>query len=224
MNSRQRTLCFKCLQPLKTCFCGHLRPFNSHLRFVILIHPLETRRRIATGRMSYLTLQNSHLIRGYDFSNNLSLNELLKDPAIYPVVLYPGKTSTNLSTLSDQQRGTIFPEGRQPMIIVIDGTWGTAGKMLRRSGNLVDLPRICFTPPHPSNFRVRQQPKSECFSTIEAIHHVIELVGGNYGFDRTTRAHDSLLYVFDKMVEQQLEFVRHSKALGKSSRHTSTRH
>ena len=218
-DRRRRELCFTCLQPLRTCYCAHVRPFDPNLKFVILIHPLEVRRRIATGRMSHLCLQGSHLLMGYDFTYNSTLNDLLADPCHYPVVLYPGRNSVNLTSLTPPQRRNIFPPGREPLILVIDGTWGTAKKMLRRSRNLFSLPRICFSPEKPSHFRVRQQPKPECYSTIEAIHHVIELLGESRGFDLADNHHGNLLHVFDKMVEQQLDFIRESEARGLGSRH-----
>ncbi len=215
-----RKVCGTCRQPDFTCYCRHLRPFNPLIEFVILIHPLEMRRRIASGRMSHLSLTGSRLIAGYDYSENPEVNELLTDSRNHCVVLYPGKNSQNLTHLSEPQRAELFPNGKRPVVIAIDGTWSTARKMMNRSRNLFKLPRICFTPPKPSNFRVRQQPKPECYSTLEAIHHIIELTGQGCGFDTASRAHDGLLHAFDKMVEQQLEFIRTTHQWRRRSRHT----
>jgi DTW domain-containing protein YfiP len=80
--------------------------------------------------------------------------------------------------------------------------------MIRQSENLKSLPRICFSPAKPSNFRVRKQPHPNCYSTIEAIHHTIELVGASQGFSTDQREHDKLLTAFDFMVERQLNFIQ----------------
>jgi DTW domain-containing protein YfiP len=156
---------------------------------------------------------------GYDFSNNEELNAILAEPTHHPVVLYPGPASVDLTKLKANARPTIFPRNKIPLIIVIDGTWSTARKMLRRSRNLNRLPRICFTPDRPSQFQfqVRQQPKPQCLSTIEAIHQVIELL------NPSTPEHDNLIFVFQKMVEQQLEFIRQSHARNRGSRHRRRR-
>ncbi|MGZ3722333.1 MAG: tRNA-uridine aminocarboxypropyltransferase [Bdellovibrionales bacterium] len=214
-----RLLCMTCLQPQMMCYCRHVRRFDPRIKFVILIHRLEVRRRIATGRLSYLSMENSELMMGYDYSKNQRLTEIVKDPANYPVILYPGPKSLNLTPMSGDERAQVFPAGKQPVVIVIDGTWGTAGKMLSRSENLQGLSRICFTPDRPSNFRVRKQPKKECFSTVEAIHQTIEMVGPGRGFDVAGGSHHALLSVFDVMVEQQLEFVRLSRLESRQSRH-----
>lgn len=218
-RSYGRSLCWTCLQPLQTCYCQHVHAFDPKMKFIILIHPLELRRRIATGRMSHLCLQHSQLILGHDYTANARVNQILSDPGCHSVILYPGFGSTNLSKLAPAGRRDLFPPDKELAIFVIDGTWSTARKMLKHSRNLRTLPRICFTPERPSTFRVRKQPKPECYSTVEAIHQTLELVGPTCGFDITTREHDGLLQVFGKMVEQQLEFIRISHTTRRFSRH-----
>ncbi|MES2934386.1 MAG: tRNA-uridine aminocarboxypropyltransferase [Pseudomonadota bacterium] len=200
-----RASCSACLQSQFNCYCPHIVAFDPQIEFVILIHPIEVRRRIATGRMSHLCLQHSHLILGQDYSDNAQVNQLLNDPAKQAVMLYPGQNSTNLSALSLAERSAPFALDKKLVIFVIDGTWATARNMVRQSRNLQDLPRVCFSLDRPSSFRVRKQPAPGCYSTIEAIHEVIELVAPIYGF--AGRAHDNLLHVFDHMVERQLQFV-----------------
>ncbi|NUN05154.1 MAG: DTW domain-containing protein [Bdellovibrio sp.] len=203
-----RELCTTCLQPSFGCYCSHVQQFDPAISFVILIHPIEVKRRIATGRMSHLCLKNSHLIMGQDYSGSVQVQNLIDDPQFHSVILYPGVKSQNLTEMSSAQRDALVPVGKKLRIFVVDGTWATAKKMVRQSKNLVSLPRICFSPSSPSNFRVRKQPQAHCYSTIEAIHHTIELVGHSQGFATASREHDKLLYVFDKMVERQLDFIR----------------
>jgi DTW domain-containing protein YfiP len=195
------------MQPHYSCYCEHIRRFDPNMKFVILIHPIEMKRRIATGRMSHLSLEDSNLIMGHDYSENKRVNEILADSRFHPVVLYPGPTSVNLTYLEAREREDLFPQDKRLAVFVIDGTWGTARQMMNRSQNLKTLPRISFSPPAPSNFRVRKQPRPGCYSTIEAIHHTIELLGQGRGFPTETRIHDHLLHVFARMVERQLEFV-----------------
>ncbi len=184
---------------------------------MILIHPIEFKRRIATGRMSHLCLQNSELIIGQNYSNNEFVNRVLSDPQNYCVILYPGRTSTDLTSLDMEARKDLIPKNKKLVIFVIDGTWATAGKMVHQSKNLISLPRLCFTPPAPSNFRVRKQPAPGCYSTVEAIHHTLELLGPTQGLDLLLKNHDKLLFVFDKMVEKQLEFIDRSRELPRST-------
>ena len=203
-----RVLCLRCLQPEFGCYCEHVQSFDPKIKFVILIHPIEVKRRIATGRMSHLVLKNSLLITGQDYSQNQAVNDIINNPKYDPVVLYPGPQALNISNLDASEKEKIFKSDREPVIFVIDGTWNTARKTMWQSQNLRALPKICFTPEHLSQFRVRKQPDPHCFSTIEAIHHTIELMGTSQGFKPETREHDKLIFVFNKMVERQLEFIR----------------
>lgn len=206
-----RDLCLTCRRPLLTCYCDHLRSFDPKIQFVILIHPREAKKKIATGRMSHLCLERSQLISGYDYSEDQRVNALLQDPENCPVILYPGKDSRNLSEMPPEERVFLFPEKKNLVVFVIDGTWITARKTLQRSKNLQNIRQICFTPGRPSRFRVRKQPKPNFFSTLEAIHQTIELLAGATGFDLSTRRHDSLLAVFDQMVDQQIELSSRPK-------------
>ena len=204
-----RASCNICLCSRSACYCSKLSAFDPKIQFCILIHPLEAKRRIATGRMSHLTLENSKLIRGEDFSKNSIVNQVISDPNYKSFILYPGAKAKNLSMMSVKDLKLSFGSqpGKRLTVFVIDGTWKTARKMLRLSKNLETLPRICFSPPALSRFRVRKQPRPEFYSTIEAIHHCIELLGPHCEFDTSSRKHDALIEVFDHMVEKQLKFV-----------------
>lgn len=167
--------------------------------------------------MSHLCLNNSYLIKGQNYSDNDLVNQRLADTSCHSVILYPGLKSENISKISPTETAQLFPKDKKLQIFVIDGTWATAKKMVRQSLNLAKLPRICFTPSKPSNFRVRKQPSASCYSTIEAIHHTIELLGDSQGFQTSKRQHDGLLNVFNYMVENQLEFIKKSNLNSRES-------
>ena len=202
-----RNLCVACMNPEFSCYCATIEKFDPGVQFVILIHPIEFQRRIATGRMSHLILQNSHLIRGQNFTNHSRVNSLIEDKKNHCVILYPSRTSINLSETKPEHQRSLFPKDKKVTVFVIDGTWATARQMMRQSENLQNLQRVCFTPLARSNFRVRKQPEEHCLSTIEAIHQFIDIASDHISFDRESRKHDILMKVFDTMVERQISFV-----------------
>ncbi len=206
-----RLLCTICLQPSFGCYCEFVQKIETSIKFVILIHPIEVKRRIATGRMAHLCLKNSELIMGQDYTYNERVNEIIQDPSFQPLILYPGKSAFNLNKIDNFKRSTLFPAGKKPVLFVIDGTWATAKKTMSQSQNLRNLTQVCFTPQMPSTFRVRKQPAPECYSTIEAIHYTLELLNTHTVQTGQNQAHDHLLVVFHKMVERQLEFIRKSQ-------------
>jgi tRNA-uridine aminocarboxypropyltransferase len=109
------------------------------------------------------------------------------------------------------QRAALVTTGRELNVFVLDGTWKTAGTMSRLSRNLQVLPRVCFIPPTPAAFRIRRQPHPDFYSTIEAIHHVIDLFAPTENENSAkTRPHDNLLAVFGTAVNRQLSYTDRS--------------
>ena len=200
-----RAQCYSCRRPRAFCYCALIEAFESETRFVILTQPREAKHRFGTGRMAHLSLRNSLLVEGVDFSADERIHRELHSPNGFPVLLFPGKDSLNLSQQTPEERMAMVPAGRRLIVFVLDGTWKSVRKMLRLSQNLASLPMICFEPPSPSNYRIRRQPKAHCYSTIEATHHVLDLF--------TLRgsaqcAHDNLLRVFRSVIDHQLTYTR----------------
>jgi DTW domain-containing protein YfiP len=199
-----RKNCSVCGFSKKTCYCHLIKSFDSKIIFAILIHKLEIERKIATGMLSHLILKNSYLVPGHDYTNDETVNQLIDNSQNHCVVLYPGDNSIDLSRLSNEEKTKIVPSGKQLVVIVIDGTWRTAKQTMRLSKNLAVLPKISFSHGAPSNFRVRKQPSSDFYSTVEAIHNTIELLEDSQGFNTGSREHDNLLEVFDYIVDTQI--------------------
>jgi DTW domain-containing protein YfiP len=141
------------------------------------------------------------------------VSEIISAKENHCVILYPGRHSVNLSTLTGRDRSKLIPVGKKLVIFVIDGTWNTSGRMIR-SDRLRDLPTISFNSNNLSRFRVRKQPAHECLSTIEAIHQTIDLLRTENGAGVPEREHDNLLTVFDQMVEFQLRFTEPRQGAG----------
>ena len=200
-----RAECYSCRRPRAFCYCALIEAFDSEPRFVILTQPREARHRFGTGRMAHLSLRNSLLVEGVDFSADERIHRELHDPNGFPVLLFPGKDSVNLSRQSPQQRMALIPAGRRLIVFVLDGTWKSVRKMLRLSQNLANLPMICFEPPSPSSYRIRRQPKAHYYSTIEAISHVLDLFTPR-GSSRFP--HDNLMKVFRAVIDRQVMHTR----------------
>lgn len=210
----QRPVCPACRKARNTCYCARIQSFNSGPRFVILIHPKESRKRIGTGRLSHLCLRNSELIEGIDFTDDARVNEILRDRASWPVVLYPGREALDISAAAGADLESLVPAEKQLVIVVIDGSWSCAQKMLRLSSNLRRLPQIQFTPSRRSIYEIRRQPREGCLSSLEAIHFVIERFNGSNRW-RSDPGHENLLEVFRFMIAQQLSYVAHPKQKAK---------
>jgi DTW domain-containing protein YfiP len=182
-----RERCLRCRRPLRACWCPHLRPVESETLACILQHPRERKTAIGTARMAHLSLPNSELHLGVSFEDHPRVRALAA--AEGTALLFPGAGALDPASL----------RGRRPRaVIVVDGTWSQARKVLKQNPFLEDLPRLAFTPERPSNYRIRAEPSGECVSTIEAVVH---LLGALEGAPERFRP---ILEAFDRMVDLQI--------------------
>ncbi|HLD22685.1 MAG TPA: tRNA-uridine aminocarboxypropyltransferase [Sulfuricurvum sp.] len=194
-----REKCYQCYRPISSCMCAHIRPIITQTKFVILMHPKEFKKtKNGTGRLTHLSLPNSELYIDIDFSEHTAINALINDPKNLCYVLYPGKNSLNLN----QEK--VEAEGKRVVIFIIDSTWPCSVKMLRLSKNIQNLPRLSFTHSKSSQFRIKEQPKEFCLSTIESTLSVLELLH-EQGIERIEEgAFVDFLDPFTSMVEYQI--------------------
>lgn len=173
---------------------------ETRTKFVFLMHPKEYKQeKAATGRLTHLCLAGSELHVGIEFDRHEAVQDLIRDPANFPVLLYPGAQARNLS------EGMLRPDdlgGRRLVVFLLDGTWSCARKMLRLSPSLQQLPRIMFTATQRSRYIIKQQPQEGCLSTLEATHELL-LALESSGLDRYPLP-AQLLGLFDRMQEFQI--------------------
>ncbi len=204
ITTKHRSNCPRCKRPQIHCYCSQIKQIHSKICFVILIHPIEARRKIATGRMSHLCLANSVLICGDDLTDNVQVNEIIHNPDNHCLILYPHPSAVNLSSHSVDRKKMLFKNKKKTVVFVIDGTWRTARKTMRLSKNLQKLASICFIPTTPSQFKVRKQPAEHCYSSIEAIDTVLKLVESK---NINAESESILMIVFKEMVERQMQYL-----------------
>lgn len=191
-----RPQCPACHRVVALCLCARVRPFRALPRFALLIHPKEARRTIGTARIVKLGLPDTVVIpgTGASFDEDERLRSLLADPTLDPHLLFPGPAAKVLTPAN-------FQPARRPLILVIDGTWPQAQKMLQTSALLRTLPCVKLSGVRRSGYEFRRQPAPHCLSTVEAVHQVIqELHAPSLG----TPPEDVLLDAFHALVESQL--------------------
>jgi hypothetical protein len=130
---------------------------------------------------------------GVDFDDDQQVRAALAGDGRPTYLLFPGPAALDLA------------EARPPgpiTLVVVDGTWWQARKLLKRNAALRALPQLRFTPPTPSNYRIRREPADHCVATVEAL----SLVLGALEDDPARFA--SLLRPFEAMVGTQLRYAR----------------
>ncbi len=164
-----RPTCVECRKPEEACLCSYIENISTQTRFVILMHPKEYKKeKVGTGRVTHLSLKNSEIIVGVDFTEDKRVNELLLSSNCF--LLYPGRKSISLSSKDTRD----YFDKKDNTIFIIDGTWACAKKMMRKSVNLHNLTRISFDSNIKSKFDIKHQPESYCLSTMESVGEVLK--------------------------------------------------
>jgi DTW domain-containing protein YfiP len=175
------------------CLCGHVVEIATRTLVLILQHPRESTVPVGTARLAELGLVNLERHVGIEFAHSLPVRAALGNPLAPPILLFPGGNAQDL---------TRAPPAGPRTLVVIDGSWSEASKMLRRNPELGRLPRYALGPGQPSRYRIRREPREDCLSTVEAIARALSLLEGD---DQVAEA---LLGPFEALVEQQLGFAR----------------
>ncbi len=198
-ENNQRGTCYNCYRPQSSCMCKYINKIQTNTQFIILMHFKEFRKtKNGTGRFTYLSLPNSKIFIGIDFSNHKEINEIIDDKNNNCFILYPDNNSINLNTTNIQDGS------KKNVIFIIDSTWACSVKMLRVSKNLHNLPRVSFTHTKISQFKIKIQPKEYCLSTIESTLCVLELLNNHNIENIIQDKFEKFLEPFHKMIEYQL--------------------
>ncbi|ROO02006.1 DTW domain-containing protein [Pseudomonas moraviensis] len=181
-----RPQCQRCLRPKTHCLCPLIPHLDSRTRVLLLQHPSEVSHALNTARLAALGLSNAELIVGEVFED---LPTLLNRPGYQARLLFPA---------DDAQPLQAYTASDEPLLLVVpDGTWRKARKMLHLNPLLAALPRVTLAEGGVSRYRLRKAPGPGALSTIEAIVQALETLEAP-----TTFA--PLLKPFEALIEGQI--------------------
>ncbi|KAF3997274.1 tRNA-uridine aminocarboxypropyltransferase [Glaciimonas immobilis] len=183
-----RTRCIQCTRPLARCLCHLVPHLDSRTRIVVLQHPSETDHALNTARLAALGLNNAALLIGETFPD---LPTLLADPVYQPCLLFPGDQAQTLVAPIEET------DAKPLLLVVLDGTWRKARKLLHVNPALSLLPRIALPAGRQSRYRLRKAPAPGMISTLEAIVCALNLLEAPRNFD-------ALLVPFEALIDQQI--------------------
>ena len=179
-----RARCERCLRPAGHCLCALIPRLDNRTRVLLLQHPSETGHALNTARLAALGLANAELRVGEDFSD---LDFSGEDAWL----LFPGEGALELAELAAR------PTPRPRLLVVPDGTWRKARKLLHLNSNLAALPRVVLPEGLTSRYRLRKAPAEGALSTIEAVVHALNALDAPQSFD-------ALLRPFEALIEGQI--------------------
>lgn len=177
-----RSQCARCLRPATHCLCPLIPQLDSRTRVLLLQHPSEVSHALNTARLAALGLNNAELIVGEVFED---LPALLNPPGYQARLLFPA---------DDAQPLQAYTPTDQPLLLVVpDGTWRKARKLLHLNPLLAALPRVTLAEGAVSRYRLRKAPGPGALSTVEAIVQALQTLEAPTSFEPLLRPFEALI-------------------------------
>ena len=177
-----RNRCARRLRPQTHCLCPLIPSLDSRTRVLLLQHPSEVSHALNTARLAALGLNNAELIVGEVFED---LPTLLNPPGYQARLLFPA---------DDAQPMQAYAATDKPLLLVVpDGTWRKARKMLHLNPLLAALPRVTLADGGVSRYRLRKAPGPGALSTVEAIVQALQVLEAPTSFEPLLRPFEALI-------------------------------
>jgi len=165
------------------------------------MHPKEFRKtKNNTGKITSLSLPNSEIHVGIDFTNNEKINALIHNSNNNCFVLYPSDTSIKLNYERVEEKG------KNIIIFIIDSTWPCSNKMLRLSQNINQLKKVSFEHTKISQYKFKTQPNELSLSTIESTLCILELLNEQKVEKIEDFKLEGFLEPFNQMIKYQMNY------------------
>jgi len=146
--------CPTCFFRLEVCLCPRIPRLRPRTKVLILRHHKEANRSTNTARLAALALEGAE-VHPYGAPGRPFDESLVQGEGTW--LLFPGED------------GPPPPPAAPSRLLVLDGSWGQARRMLQRVAALRALPRLSLPPLWPDKLRMRRPPSPEGLSTLEAI-------------------------------------------------------
>ncbi|WP_076413455.1 tRNA-uridine aminocarboxypropyltransferase [Shewanella sp. UCD-KL12] len=183
-----RPSCPKCHYPLKACLCKSIEQIEVMTEIIVLQDPSEVGHAKNSVRLLSLVIPRTQVIVGEgpdDFAQLQQYLEASKKPVF---LVYPSDESQNAAEVD-------FAE--DVIILLLDGTWRKAYKLLQLNPWLQKYPALHLDLESASNYTIRKASRSDSLSTLEAAAMMLKAIEPSVEVTPLTKA-------LGAMVEQRL--------------------
>ncbi|MGI2135880.1 Uncharacterized conserved protein [Shewanella baltica] len=184
-----RHYCAICRYPQNACLCASVQPISPMTQLVVLQHPSEVEHKKNSVRVLSLVVAETQVYVGESEADFNGLREHLAacNKPIY--LVYPSEQSVSV----EQQ-----PINPDCVLLLLDGTWRKAFKMLQLNPWLTQYPAVHLAEGYESRYRIRKSSRSDSLSTLEACAYMLSAL--NPALDV-----QPLMTAFDAMVELRIK-------------------
>jgi DTW domain-containing protein YfiP len=159
-------VCGTCLLPSHACWCEAVGRCASRVPVVVLRHCSERALASNSARVIGVALTTARVLDHGAPEGPLVFGTEPGDAILWPL-----------------EGGRAADPREVRRLIVPDGTWRQARRMVHRIPGLVGLPRLVLPPPDPTVLRLRKPPDPHGMATAEAVASALRLLGDDDAAD-----------------------------------------
>ncbi len=169
--------CPYCQIEEQLCLCDYQPDIESKARFLILVSDSEIFKPSNTGRLIADSIKNTEVYLWSRTEPDEQLLQTLSNPELFPIVVFPDEYVDNKERVITNLETEIQKKNKQPLFVVLDGSWREARRMFRRSPYLDLLPVLSVNPENISEYLMRKSQNEQHLSTAEVSALVLEQAG-----------------------------------------------
>lgn len=159
--------CQSCLLSETYCTCQYRQQIRSNNAFLLIMYDDEVLKPSNSGRLIADLVPDTHAYIWSRTHANRKMLELIASPDHQPFLIFPSEYA-----YPDQQVVNAFPQSsalgnKQPLFIMLDGSWREAIKMFRKSPYLHNLPMLSFSPDSVAQYGLRKGSRDFQLGTAE---------------------------------------------------------
>ncbi|PIE24948.1 MAG: DTW domain-containing protein [Neptuniibacter caesariensis] len=168
--------CGNCLLAKSVCICSYKLSYQAKAGFYLLMHHNEAFKPTNTGRLIEDCISGTKRFEWSRTEPSEALLMALSDPAIDPYIVFP-----EADDYRERMVDYTLKPGKQPVFIILDGTWRQARRMFRHSRYLDTLPVIQPRITATSQYKLRKAAVPGQLCTVEVAAEMLKLVNDQVG-------------------------------------------
>ncbi|HEX5271430.1 MAG TPA: tRNA-uridine aminocarboxypropyltransferase [Gemmataceae bacterium] len=170
-TARDTTPCPDCRLPGWLCVCAHAPRIATRTPLLLVIHVFERGRTSNTARLLALAIRDATLVGHGERHAPLDLASYVP-PGATPIVLFPGHGARTLTP----ELIACLPT--PPALVVPDGNWRQAGKMVKRLPLLTAATKVSLPARVFAGHALRRNRPGHRMSTFEAVTQALAILEG----------------------------------------------
>lgn len=176
--------CVDCRLRQDACVCEFAPTFKDNLAWRLITHSREYQRNSNTGWLLHTFADCRRIVWQRSIPCQQLIHEL-QQPSYAPILLYPqAQSETSAFIEVDEDTNQPLPDNilpayseKTPLLLLLDGSWQEAQKMVNRSPYLQSLPIVSVIPSTASQYRLRRNQQDGNLATVEVASKFLRILG-----------------------------------------------